>query len=422
MSKALIYPLLVLLSIFTFHDGLGQRNDIFEDEYRAIEIDTSVIFNFNKYNSLKDLSSDKFHTPADFESIRFNSSKNYSFTTFDRIAHFQGTPFNSLADFRSAKFNSLANFSSADFNSLADFRSANFNSSADFSSADFHSLMDFRNVRFDSLANFAGAKFKDESSFSRMKLPKILILRNVSVNKIIDLSETELSSTMKAEGKKCSLDLRDSPIKKFKLRYEKFCVYRPDSISSEDYEKLTNVYEALLKNFSDNGYRISYETLDKEYQEFTLTKNPNKSWFRKKMDYGLNFLNKHWSDYGYDKSRIWLFTGGFFLLFLLINWLRLPRLAFNVYPIDKISEQLYQNRKYKISLRKKGRYPHFNFSNLILAVYYTALIFFGLRMSTDKIEFKKHFSVGYIFLQYVVGLICLAYLANYIISSNLIGS
>lgn len=315
--------------------------------------------------------------------------------------------------------------------SKALFKETRFGSEANFFNAEFHSEANFFGAKFDSLANFGNAKFK-KLILTNCILPELLIFEGISTNEIIDLTTTyspnikysiETYEHISTDGPKiCRINLIDAPIEKFKIRYDKFRVYKPDHIPPEMYEKLTNVYEGLLKNFKDHGYLTSYETLDKEYQEFKFTKKPKRNFLERTAGTSLNWLNKNWNDYGYDKVRIWYITGLFFIIFAFINWLRFPHLISKVYSISTIKEVFDENKNFKRQWADHGEYSIVNFHIPFSAIYYTALIFFGFKLSIEKMNFRYPFSVFYIFLQFTIGLICLAYLANFVISSTLIGS
>jgi hypothetical protein len=53
---------------------------------------------------------------------------------------------------------------------------------------------------------------------------------------------------------------------------------------------------------------------------------------------------------------------------------------------------------------------------LIMSFFYTSLIFFGLKMSVDRINFDRWGYALLLIFEYSFGLICLAYLVNFIIN------
>ena len=305
------------------------------------------------------------------------------------------------------------------------FVSTKFGSKVDFLYAIFDSEANFESAHFDSVVDFSKAKF-NYLNLDDITLPDFLLFEGISTEKIIDLTKSKLG-----RGKQiCYINLFDAPIEKIKMRYDNFRVYKPNDFKVKHhlnpenlnqtfvYEKLTNVYEGLLKNFKDHGYLVSYETLDKEYQEFKFTENPDDLYVGKL----LNFINKYWNDYGYDKTRIWLITLLSFIFFAVINWFRFPHLITKVYSIAALKEIFLKYKTHHEYKAKHSKYPSINVRMPLLAVYYTALIFFGFKLNIEKLNFRQPVSVFYIFLQFTIGLICLAYLANFVISSTLIGS
>jgi len=348
----------------------------------------------------------QFDSQANFYFAKFNSKADFEFAKFNSIAHFENTQFDSIVDFRNTKFDSIANFRHAQFNSEVYFWKVQFNAEADFSDS-----------KFDSIAYFNRARFNSKVDFSYCKLPSIIVFSEVIAKDIINLSFCTLDSSIEF----CYIDLRRASIDKLLLRYDKFRIYKPDTITTNDFEEYTSIYEGLLKNFKDHGYWESYKTLDKEYQSFKLTQNPNHNLYDKAAGYMYSFVNKAWNDYGYDKGRIWNFTITFLSFFFLLNWIFFPYLVVKVYPIPTIKHVFNQNKKLRAYRIKHGTYPKFNIFAPFLSFSFTLLVFFGLKLSVDNLNFKHQKAVTYLLFQYIVGLICLAYLANFVISVSPIG-
>jgi len=174
-----------------------------------------------------------------------------------------------------------------------------------------------------------------------------------------------------------------------------------------------------LKKLRDKGLEDSYRKLDIEYQELRLTENPK----NRITGSFVNAIIKVWNLYGYEKGRIWIWTGLFFLIFFLVNWMKFYFLIHQVYSVSALESAMVDktrnNRRNRISvfLQIFGLRTEF----ALLSILYTLLIFFGVRLQTDRFKYF-HFSwVIYILFQYTVGIICLAYLANFIITSGVIG-
>ncbi|MEO1051005.1 MAG: pentapeptide repeat-containing protein [Bacteroidota bacterium] len=413
------YILVSLILLLNWVDGFGQkRKGIDSLVYKGIEFDSVINYNLYQVHGLVDFSKTKFHSKAKFNGTQFDSKAYFREAQFDSLTYFGGAQFDSVAYFTKTQFHSEAYLHYTQFGSKVSFTHTQFHSEAYFRGAQFHSEAYFQEAQFGFLADFTKAQFHSEVLFDGLQLPDILCFNKIKTDEIIDFTGTRIDLLLKRGGKHCFIDLRGAPIEKFNLRYSQFRVYHPPNIDRVEFESITNVYEGLLKNFKDRGYISSYEKLDKEYREFKYTKDPDRSI----LDLLLNFINKHWSDYGYDKGRIWRHTAIAFLFFLLINWIRLPHLTLNIYSIAIVDKVLRKKKKLRAYRLVKGNYPLFNIYAPSLAFFYTALIFFGLKMSTENLKLENPFGVAYIFFQYVIGLVCLAYLANYIISSNLIGS
>ena len=128
----------------------------------------------------------------------------------------------------------------------------------------------------------------------------------------------------------------------------------------------------------------------------------------------LNWIDKNWWGYGYDKERIVWNTILIYLLLSLINTFWLKYLTTNVYTNQKI-EELWVSRQSKNMVNKM-------FNSFWFSLFYTALIFFGLKFDLDKLKYKenligwKKLNLLYFFTIYLGGFVCLAYLANYIIT------
>ena len=97
-----------------------------------------------------------------------------------------------------------------------------------------------------------------------------------------------------------------------------------------------------------------------------------------------------------------------FGLFVLINLSGFRYLNNSVYKIDSIW------KKYS-KFYGSARIAFWN--KLYCSLTYTGVIFFGVKFSFEKIQHKNVWAVGYFYLQYVLGLVCLAYLFNFVISN-----
>jgi hypothetical protein len=170
------------------------------------------------------------------------------------------------------------------------------------------------------------------------------------------------------------------------------CIEQRRLPASLSVDQITSIYQQVLKNFEANGQKESYETLDIGYQDF---KN---GWFT---------IPHIWNCYGYHKEWIFYWSFGFILLFTfitswLLDWLNGRHKVEPVYHLSNIP----------VVLKHKTRLWFFR--RLWYSLMYTSTIFFLLTIKVDKLNFKKGLVV-YILIVYAVGVLCLAYMANFVL-------
>ena len=127
-----------------------------------------------------------------------------------------------------------------------------------------------------------------------------------------------------------------------------------------------------------------------------------------------------WWDYGYQKEKIFFWIAWLVLVFTLVNSILFRYMNEKVYKIENVystwvpSNSKSSNTK-QIEVKSAGLKIVSAFNDFFASFFYTSLIFFGLRLNVDKINFSNPLGVFYLFIQYALGLICLAYLTNFII-------
>ncbi len=386
------------------------------------EFDTSISYEGNQFNERLIVQSREFMGATNFSYSTFDSLAYFGSSTFDSVALFWGVKFKSQVNFTYTNFKGATYFAGSEFDSLVSFRGTRFNAIADFSRATFMDEANFLGARFDSAAVFIGTRFRD-ARFYKSTLPESFDFRSCEVEGGISLLGTFLNDEMHTQNRKCRINLIGARIDKFNFTYDNFILEKPDTVLSKaHYQNLNSVYERLLKRFNYLGYKESYQALDKEYQEFKRTQNPYlESIYERYLGYFFNWLNKNWNDYGYAKDRIWRHTTMFLVIFIFLNWSIFSWLVLNVYSIPSIDKAMFRGERYtKMEYYSWPMWTKLLF-NFKYAVYYTILIFFGLRMTIENINFRN-WGVVIIFIEYVIGLICLGYLANFVISSDLIGA
>ncbi len=266
----------------------------------------------------------------------------------------------------------------------------------------------FDDATFSRFAKFTNLSFPDsaEMDFNSAILPDTLdFSQNRSIKRVIDLTTADFTDSGRYNEKNETytphqIFLYKSDISKFHLDYFHFRLLLPDSTLSLTYENVRQkisrdekdaMYEALLNNFQLNGQRESYRKLDIEYQNFKW----DQSWAR-----WLKCIPIVWWNFGYDKEFIFLWIAGLILIFTIINYFCLDFLTTYVYKVEGIPVNV------KSMEPKKAMWYSF---------VYTSNIFFRLTLDTERIKFTKIIPTLYFLFIYVMGILCLGYLANFIV-------
>jgi hypothetical protein len=421
-------------------------------------LDTILIIRSNSDN--KEIA---FHRDVDFYGATFKSFANFSYANFADSSLFFGTRFLAGSQFYFTKFDKNADFDYARFDNMAFFYDATFRDAAHFFSTSFPGTADFQFSKFSSVGDFSSLRLTDQSVllFHKAFLPALIdFSENASLRHVIDFTDANFSQTDDSDpsGQWHYINLYDSDIPQIKIDYQHFrlCFYNGNNSSNlgitfsgdkfiytnkvypiMDYRKLFDVtgmksylhkvfptaqqsdiviqsflidclqrgrfpaplpddetistYEKVLKKLDTDGQKISYETLDIEYRDF---KN---GWF---------VIPHLWYCYGYHKEWIFLWSTGFLLLFTVITF----------FLLDKLNNENSQDAVYQLAnipnTTKNGRYLFF--SRLWYSLMYTSMIFFLLTLKIENLNFKKGL-VMYVLVVYSAGLLCLGYMANFIL-------
>ncbi|KXX70936.1 pentapeptide repeat-containing protein [Flammeovirga sp. SJP92] len=393
------------------YDSVKEKKDIIfrilgiKDKYLSDEVFYDVQFHSNV-----DFDYTQFHLNVNFDGVQFHSKTAFREAQFHSNAGFRVAQFDFLADFDNAQFHSNVYFNGAQFDSLANFNYAQFHSFVDFNYAKFNSGAYFRKTQFDSLANFYGAQFKGKVNFDYTLLPDTIIFDHTTTEKIIDLTLSRLDSNKR----ECVISLFSTNIEKFKFDYNLFKIYHD---TTRNYTATVSIYEQVMAMQKKYGYTSGYEKADKEKKEFVYLEKAKKGKWAYIKNNTLNFLDKYWWDYGYNKTLVFRNTLVIFFLFHVIN-------IFAIY----FHRYSYETHK-KAVIHYKSIIEIYNIESIqylldseywfIRKIYhpflYTAFIFFGLKLDFKAINYRNVPFTLLIYIEYSVGLICLAYLANTII-------
>ncbi len=400
-----------------------------------ININSDVNDNGDRYALKKhftkavDFSSQNYIMPMYYNFFKFDSAVAFGVTHFGSLVDFFCADFYSMVDFYQASFDSSVSFWNVHFKSMANFSDVSFIGNVSFVSSHFHSKVLFMNTRFSSYVNFnlahfkhtvdfTGSYFGNGSNFKEVILPDTLIFKDVKAKEIIDLTFAKLDTARRVKDGncKCKILLEGADIDKIKINYDLFTLY---FTKDGNYEQQLSIYEKLLKKFKDEGFLESYKALDIEYRDFK---------FRHEGDNFLNWFQKHWWNYGYEKELVLWRSLLIFGIFTFLNLFFFGPLQRSVYKMNFPFYTTEDFEKQRIFVhwtneffRKKSRIIYFvAWAIAMIARYiinpliYTAILFFGIKLTLEN--FKK-FSIGtiWVFTIYTFGIFCLAYIINIII-------
>lgn len=273
------------------------------------------------------------------------------------------------------------------------------------------------------------------SSLSKFSLVKTRIRYWSIINTIFDefsiqaeLPDTLVIQGIKSEGKtgfvdftgfmngnqkECKLIIGIDDVLRVKFNYSNYKLLFYDlsdpyydinhKVRNEQYDDAfkQTLYTSIIDHQQKFGFFDGLEKVTKEYKSFNYKRDRNPWGFFS------DWLDKHWWDYGYNKGLIFRNTLILFMAFYLLNLFWYRNLSRKVYAIEEFV--VNDRSPDKNSLRAIGRYA-------LYTLFYTGYIFFGLKLDYDLLKLRHLGYASYIVLQFVTGIICLAYLANYIIS------
>lgn len=246
----------------------------------------------------------------------------------------------------------------------------------------------------------------NEFYFDDYPLPKYIGLKwdhFQNPQSLLDFTRFHIDSTSGI----CRLTIHDMKegIKYVKLNYENFRLDFDEATTPWERE---STYKELLDEQQRDGFTAGHEKLDKEYRRFEYTRDGSR--FGKLQ----NWLDEWWWDYGYKKYRVITNSFKIFGVFVLLNILIYSWLIRVYFPekfralderlTDQVAGWRWGNRLFFYLLRIPG------------IIVYTAFVFWGLKLDIKEMELKRPVFYLILIIEYAVGLVCLAYIANYIIT------
>jgi hypothetical protein len=363
--------------------------------------------------TLNDIDSSRRHLiKANFEGNVFTGDAYFKQTVFSDTTNFASTTF-FCADFGADTFNNPVSFNSAVFKGRVNFSSACFKDDADFTAATFDSVVSFMSARFSHIAHFENLHFagKNTLDFTKTHLPDTLDFSdNAALENEINLLAAQFDS---ANSKRIYVEFSGpgmiSDISRFHMDYMHFKLYF-DSSTTDEQKNL--VYQKLLKNFRDRGQEESYEILDIEYSTYKIERRLGMFSFLSAVPY-------HWNHFGYSKGMVFCWTASFLLLFSFLTYFQIHRLN----GFDDENGKNAETATYRInSIPQIGRNrkvckndPYYLRKRIWYSFVYTSEVFFHIVIKMENLEFSTSWwRALYILMIYSAGILCLAYMANFI--------
>lgn len=435
--------LIILTGLFAFNCVVkGQSNDkLINDSSNnsGEELSIDSNYSYHKFTNSVHFEQTNFNQEAEFSNASFYQNTHFTYTTFSNFVDFSNATFSGDAYFNDAnftqtdflysiRFKNYAYFDSATFeqeailsndiffgnayflgtafSQNADFTNAIFYKNADFENATFLKKVDFSNAMFHHKVFFNRLSLKDSGrfSFDEAILPDTLdFSHDYKIPNSIELTSANFKDTAFFDlihnriKKRHAIFLYKSDISKFHLDYIHFKILLtdPDVISTVSDDDIKGMYETLLNNFRSHGQEDSYEALDIEYQEYQWNTSPKwYAWFGR--------IDKLWWNFGYNKERVFIISLILISFFTFLNFPMLNFLNLNVYKMDNIPTVSWG------SLRAIAGRLWYSFA-------YTSIIFLSFSLNTDKFKFNQKLGSIYLLIIYSIGIICLAYMANFVL-------
>lgn len=257
-------------------------------------------------------------------------------------------------------------------------------------------------VRLDS-SNFHFATLPDYITFNYLDLNRSGL---IDLTNLLDLHSKDQKWTFEVER---TIRLSNVDLDKFKLPYDRLN-FHIDSLQDET--RIKWVYEKLLKELTDRGLHAKYKWYNGIYTKIMDEKNHG-FWF--------NTVNLIWWNRGYEKSKPLKIAISLFVFFTIINLLFFTKMLSNYYP-NSLKKYLgpIRDEDGRILQNSTGEtQPWVKASNFIrhvkCALIYTSFIFWGLRLYMEEMKIDSFRIYLYIIIQYLLGLLCVAYIVNFLV-------
>ena len=271
----------------------------------------------------------------------------------------------------------------------------------------FRSTLMFYDCTINSSIYLAGNRFGKELTIDNstitgdINIEEALLPNSIKIIKVKIPSQIDLSGSFpNPDFKKCFLYIDNESISKVIPNMS--CELKFNNGISPEFRNET--YKKILFNLKEKGYEELSKKFELDYKYFYFVNYKHQTYWY--------YIQKYWWNFGYDKYLVVFNT---FLILLILSILifatKIREYAENEYIVKTLSEKHTQNRSIK------SRSVRF-FADYTIALIFTANIFFRFGLKMEDMRFNNYVRSVVIIFIYLVGLICTAFIFNFIITSK----
>jgi hypothetical protein len=402
--------------------SIGQSNKFLKLVWEKSNVDTIKVYDdtvvIERHNTNNPII---FNNTVDFNEIVFLQKPIFNFTKFNDRVNFNNTNFTGQIDCYNSEFKNRFSICNTHFCAYTDFGRSIFHNSANFSGITVSGYLDFGNTVFERVCYLDNIHFNNTDTstlyFENTTFPDTLIFSyNSRIFNEIDFTNANFHDDRRVDKNNGEvlptyIYLYGTDISKLRLDYIHYKLFFPDKLNGRDSaygitklidnDEKETIYETLLENFKKHGQQESYKLLNIEYSTFKLQQH----WW----SYIFSCIQKWWWNFGYNKEMIFLWTIVFIIFFSVITYFFIYSLNTNVYKIDNIPI----NQLWEIRTSRKDFWNRLWFSFM-----YTSSVFFKLTLKIENIQFKNKRGTAFLILVYTMGIICIAYMANFVLQKG----
>ena len=173
--------------------------------------------------------------------------------------------------------------------------------------------------------------------------------------------------------------------------------------STVAYDDVISTYQQVIKKCKDLGLEESIKGFDIDLQKIQIKHS------YPKIGSFLILLNEYWWNFGYERTNVfrnifWAFLVSFFVVYM---FLPLFLKAYFPKQLSKADDNLLWIKWYS---------PKYPLTRFKVSFFYTALIFFSLKIDNAEMKIRQHPLLSFaLYVIFVIGIIHVAYLASVVL-------